>query len=156
MWDRWRLGPRQIRLVFLAVMILLASMLGCVAWLLLEQDRQLAAQRLGERRDAAADLAVASLEKRISSIEQEIGRILTDKNAKLAFPSGGAAFVQLQPGSIRSWPDNALIYYPILPESPEAPDFPFAAADTLEFQAHDYAGAVAALHELALLNDTRI
>jgi Family of unknown function (DUF6152) len=64
MWDNWWVGSRQIRFVFLGVMTLLASVLGCVAWWLIEQDRQLAAQRLGERRDAAADLAVAALETR--------------------------------------------------------------------------------------------
>ena len=37
-------APRQLRLVFLAVMILLATTLGCVAWWLLKQDRQLATQ----------------------------------------------------------------------------------------------------------------
>src|SRR5262245_13045674 len=131
MSQRWRLGPRQIRLVFLAVMILLGSMLGCVAWLLIVQNRPLADERLGLWGDAAADLAVATLEKRISGIEQEIGRVLANKNAEPAAPAGGAAFVQFRPGSIRSWPDDALIYYPVLPESTEASDFPFAAADTL-------------------------
>lgn len=156
MWDKGWFGPRQIRLVFPAVMILLASMLGSVAWLLLEQDLQLAAQRLGERRDAAADLAVAALEKRLSGIEQELTRMLADRGARPAIPASGTVFVQFLPDSIRSWPDDGLVYYPIAQEATEVSDARFAAADALEFQKRDYAGAIAALREPALSNDPRI
>src|SRR6202008_1288444 len=82
-------GPRQLRLVFLAVMILLATTLGCVAWWLLEQDQQLSAQRLGVRQDSAADLAVAAIEERLSGIEQDLGRLLADERARIAAPGKG-------------------------------------------------------------------
>src|SRR6185295_11377698 len=113
MWHKW---------VFPAVMILLAATLGCVAWWLLQQDQQLATQRIGERQDAAADLAVAALEKRFSGVEQELSRMIAEKGAKTVAPSTGAVLVQITPGLIRSWPDNGLVYYPIVLETPEAPD----------------------------------
>jgi signal transduction histidine kinase len=155
MWNK-QSGPRQIRFVFLAVMVLLASLLGGVAWWLLQQDRQLATQRLGERRDAGADLAIAALEKRVSGIEQELTRMLADHEAKPAGPAGGAVFVQILPNGVRSWPDDALIYYPVVAEAPEPSEAVFAAADALEFQQRDYSGAIAALREQALSNDPRI
>src|SRR5262245_60480799 len=156
MWDKPWSGARQIRWVFLAVMILLGSLLGGVAWWLLGQDRQLAAQRLGERRDAAADLAVAALERRISGIEQELTRVLADRGANPVAPAGGAVVVQLLTASIRCWPDDGLIYYPIVPETPGASDAIFAAADALEFQKRDLTGALAALREQATSTDPAI
>ena len=147
MWHKW---------VFPAVMILLAATLGCVAWWLLQQDQQLATQRIGERQDAAADLAVAALEKRFSGVEQELSRMIAEKGAKTVAPSTGAVLVQITPGLIRSWPDNGLVYYPIVLETPEAPDTLFEAADDLEFQKRDYAGAIAALGELTSSRDPKI
>jgi len=38
----WLAAPRQLWLVFLAVMLLLTSTLGCLGWSLLAQERQLA------------------------------------------------------------------------------------------------------------------
>src|SRR5579862_7631248 len=66
----------RLRLALLGVMLLLAGTLGWLAWRLLQQDQQLAAQRLTEQRDAAADVVVALLEKRLSEIQQDLDRIL--------------------------------------------------------------------------------
>ena len=156
MWDKWGRGPRQLRLVFLAVMILLASTLGCVAWWLLEQDQQLSTQRLGQRQDAAADLAVVALEKRLSGIEQELDRLLAEGGAKTVTPATNTIFVQFQPRSIRSWPDNGLVYSPLVGEIREASDALFAVADELEFQKRNYSGALATLREPAASSDPKI
>lgn len=63
-------GPRQLRLVFMATMAVLSVTLGWLGWKLLQQDEQLESQRRTERREAAADLAVAGLEKRISLLRR--------------------------------------------------------------------------------------
>jgi hypothetical protein len=75
MSGEWLRGPRRIRVVFFGVMLLLAATLGWLGWRLLAQDQQLAAQRLTERRDAAAALVVAAFEKRLLEIEQELDRL---------------------------------------------------------------------------------
>src|SRR5215471_306567 len=118
MWDnRWR-GPRQLRLVFLAVMILLASTFGCVAWWLLKQDQQLATQRLGERQDSAADLAVAAIKNRLSSIEQDLNRIATNAGTPVVAFSDDAVFVRFERNAIQVWPDTGLVYSPVATRAP--------------------------------------
>lgn len=149
-------GPRQLRLVFLAVMILLATTLGCVAWWLLKQDQQLSAQRLGERQGSAADLAVAALENRLSNIEQDLTRMLAAGETKIAPPANGAVFVKLQRNSVRSWPDNGLVYHPMVRETPAPSDPLFAEADEAEFQKQDYSRAIASLRRLADSKDPAV
>ena len=76
MSGEWFRAPRQLRFVFVGTMLLLSCTLGWLGWRLLQQDQQLATQRLAERRETAADLAVAALEKRLSGVEQDLGSIL--------------------------------------------------------------------------------
>jgi signal transduction histidine kinase len=156
MWNRSSRRPHQLRIVFLAVMILLASTLGCVAWWLLDQDRQLATQRLGERLDTAADLTVATLEKRLSDIDQTLDRMLSDRAEKPAPPPAGSLLVQFLPGSIRVWPDDGLAYYPVVAEMSEASDSLFAVADEMEFQNRDYSKAIAALREFTASSEPKV
>src|SRR5215831_8329163 len=70
----WLNSPRKLRAVFIAIMLLLGSSLGLLAWRMLLQDDLLASQRLAEQRETAADLVVAALEKRLSRLEQDLGR----------------------------------------------------------------------------------
>src|SRR5690242_5523346 len=104
-----------LRTVFLGTMLLLAATLGWLGWRLLEQDRQLAAQRLAEQRESGADLAVAALEKQIAVVEQALDR------AMVSGASSGPP----------AWPDS-LVYFPELHEATEAPAGIFEAADALE------------------------
>ena len=67
---------RRLGLIFLAVMLGLAATLGWLGWRLLAQDQQLAAQRLAEQRETAADLVVAALERRLSAVEHDLDRAL--------------------------------------------------------------------------------
>jgi signal transduction histidine kinase len=128
-----------LRIVFLSVMLLLAATLGWLGWRLLEQERQLASQRLAEQRESAADLAVAALEKQISSVERTLDRDVS-----------GA------PSSQSAWPEGSLIYLPELHEPPDAPLGIFEAADALEFTKHDYPAAIAVLRSPAGSADSQI
>src|SRR4051812_4789085 len=49
MTPKWFRGPRQLRLIFLATMLLLAGTLGWLGWRLLQQDQQLSSQQMAER-----------------------------------------------------------------------------------------------------------
>lgn len=147
-------APRQIRVVFLGVMLLLAATLGWLGWRLLQQDRQLSGQRLAERREISADLAVAGLEKRLSSVEDDLSQVLLLGEAVNAPATAeGTLLVQFQGGAIRAWPQGGLLYYPELPETPEPRAVEFAAADELEFRKQDYSAAIAALREPANATD---
>ena len=138
--------PRAFQLTFLAVMLILAAALGWLGWRLLEQDRELSAQRLAERRETAADLAAAALEKHFSAIEQDLSRILSsDETVQKILPAEGSILVDFRPTAVRAWPPERLVYYPGLPEVPEIPAEIFAASDALEFTKLDYPAAMAAL-----------
>src|SRR5438876_4630757 len=143
MSGEWFRAPRQLRFVFVGTMLLLSCTLGWLGWGLLQQDQQLATQRLAERRETAADLAVAALEKRLSGVEQDLGHILAAGEPLKTFaPVDGAVLVRFLPAAVRVWPQGRLVYYPDLPEPAAAPANLFAAADELEFKSHDYAGAI--------------
>jgi signal transduction histidine kinase len=137
-------------------MLFLSASLGWLGWRLLAQDQQLSTQRLAEQRDTAADLAVATLENRLASIEQDLSRMLLSSDGGSTPPAAGAILIQFLPGSLRTWPENGLLYYPELPEEIEARGALFGAADELEFKAHDYAGAIGALRGPAGSNDAKV
>jgi signal transduction histidine kinase len=156
MLGEWLRAPRRLRLVFLAVMLVLGGTLGWLAWRLLAQDQQLAAQQMAGQRDAAADLAVAALERQLSSVEQDLGRILADDSVTPTSLTSGAMFVRFRPGAIRTWPEHSLVYYPNIPAAIDPPAGLFTVAEDLEFKKHDYSGAVAALREPAESPDVTI
>ena len=152
MIPKWLRGPRQLRLVFLATMMLLAGTLGWLGWRLLQQDQQLSAQRMAERRETAADLAVAALDRRLAAIDQDVTRLLATGEPHQA-AGDGALFLEFRPGTIRVWPQGRLLYLPDLPPSPEPSAALFTTSDQLEFQKHDYLGAIAALRQPAASSD---
>lgn len=157
MSSEWLRAPRQLRLAFLAAMLLLSATLGWLGWRLLRQDQQLSDQRLAERSETAADVAVAALDKRLSAAEHDLSQILVAGEGAKTVPAGEAAIlVQFLPGAIRAWPQDRLVCYPELPRAPEAPAGVFAIADELEFKKQDYSGAIAALREQAGSADARI
>ncbi len=146
--DRFR-GPRQFRLLFMATMAVLSVTLAWLGWLLLQQDRRLETQRRQERREAAVDLAVAALEKRLSAVEQDLADTLTAGEPPPGrAPAGGAVVVVHQPPAFRVSPAGGLLYLPELPEPPSAPAAIFSRAEALEFQHRDHAGAIAELRRL--------
>ena len=69
----WLRTPRHLLAGFLIVTLGPASGLVWLGWKLLDQDRDLASQRLQERRERAADLAVSSLQQRLAAASPTAG-----------------------------------------------------------------------------------
>ena len=133
---------RNTAILFLGVAAVSVAALVWMGVRLVKQDRALEATQLQERREAAADRLIASLEQ-----------VLSDEESKLADlpnvdfrPSVYDVVLILagSPGSseVRVWPDNALLYYPLIPPGREAPSSLFTEAEKSEFLDHDYSRAV--------------
>ena len=99
MTAHWFRGPRQLRLIFLATMLLLAGTLGWLGWRLLQQDQQLSSQQMAERQETSADLAVTSMERELAAIDQDVARVLT--TSELLKSESEGLFVEFGRGAIR-------------------------------------------------------
>ncbi|MEW5899970.1 MAG: hypothetical protein AB1715_00740 [Acidobacteriota bacterium] len=112
---------------------------------LVKQDRALEAAQLQERREAAADRLTASLEQALSAEESQLADL---PNVDFR-PSADDVVMILAgfPGSseVRVWPDNALLYYPVISPVREPPSSLFVEAEKSEFLDHDYSRAVSIL-----------
>jgi signal transduction histidine kinase len=136
---------RAAAILFLAVA---ALSVGALVWMgvrLIEQDRALEAQQLRERREAAADRLTAALGQILLSEEER----LTDPASLDLLPSSDALAVTLSGTSsssdLRVWPDNDLLYYPVISAGREAPASLFAEAEEREFLARDFSRAIRTL-----------
>jgi signal transduction histidine kinase len=140
-------------------MLLLGGSLGWLAWGLLQRDRDLAAQRLAEKRDIAREQTVAVLEKRFAAVEQDLSRLIVSADALEELrPGDGAVFVRFTSGgaSIRTSPADGLLYYPDLMDTDEPSSDLFTVADELEFGKNDHQGSIAALRRLASSADPAV
>ncbi|MBM3755921.1 MAG: HAMP domain-containing histidine kinase [Acidobacteria bacterium] len=117
----------------------LSAVLSLLAWKLVEQDRALAVQRETERREPAADRAVAALERRLAEVERTLG--------SPACPPNGVC-VRLRGGRIEVWPPGRLLYQPGFATPPEVQSPALAAAADLEFRAADSRAAIRALQAI--------
>jgi signal transduction histidine kinase len=140
---RFRGHPsRKTSILFLSVAALSVVALVWMGIRLLQQDRALEAQQLRERREAAADRLVASLEQILLAEE----RRLTELPDRDLLPSADdAVWVVAGSSEFRIWPENTLLFYPAVPAGLEPPARLFAGAEKWEFQLRDYSRAVAEL-----------
>jgi signal transduction histidine kinase len=149
----WFRPPRHLLVLFLAVTVVSATVLGWLSWRLLEQDRALENQRIQERLDHAADLVTGALHRRLTELEEQLPAFAISPPAD--FPSGGLIVI-FQPEHIQVHPGGRLLYYPFLPPPKEAPGSNFQTGEVLEFQKQDYAGASAIFVQQARLKDPAI
>lgn len=163
-WKRWFEPPRQLVFLFLAVALLLVGVLFWSGWQLVRQDRELAAQRLLERQESVADLAVAALQKSLSQAEEQVTSLAAlplDELRRKAVSQAAAipedsALILLHGGEVEVWPERRLAFYPVVAKASEPPASLFAEAENLEFRQPDYPKAIAALRELARSPDPRV
>ncbi len=132
---------QQLRRIFIATMGALAATLAWLAWGFLKQDAQLAAHSELMRREAAANLAVATLERRLTAVEQDLDRVLTSGAVEAgSLVADGSVLVEFRAEEVRAWPPGGLAYYPIRPvqaDSPEAVATAGRAARYLEHRPFD-------------------
>jgi hypothetical protein len=141
-------APRTLRRTYLTAVLLLSGALAWLGWKIVRQDAQLAAVRLSERAENAADVAVVTLERRVTVVEQELGRILqgappTDVPQR----AQGAVLVLFAPVSYRAWPCEHLAFVPDVPgEILAAPALP--SVDAVQFRQRDYRAAISLLRPI--------
>src|SRR4030042_612204 len=119
-------------ILFLGVAAVSVAALVWMGVRLIKQDRALESQQLRERREAAADRLTASLEQVLSEEERKLADLL-----HVDFRPAEEHVVLILAGSSRSsevsiWPDNALLYYPVIYPGREASTSLYAAAEKSE------------------------
>lgn len=142
--------------MFLAIVGLLAGTLLWLGWQLSQQDRELAAQRLQERGENTADLAVAALQKSLSQAEEQLTHLATLPLSELrtqalraaALFSGDGVVVLTHGAGLDVFPEKRLLFYPDVLAGSALPAPLFAQAEMLEFRKSDYPSAIAALQDL--------
>ena len=139
--------PRTVTVTFLAVAVVSTGLLGGLAWLLVEQDRQLEQTRAHERQAQAAD------------------RFAAEVQPALAGPAAVGAVPALPPWTtVVSISDfgvsadaGALLYYPhISAERRDAPADLFAAGERFEHATGDHVAAERAYANLANAADAAV
>ena len=148
----WLSPPRRLLALFFAVTLAPAAGLVWLGWNLLEQDRQLEAQRAMERRESAAERIVGLLQQELSAFRQ----LLANPGRIDELTTEGSVVVLLDPAGLTVQPASGVLYHPIVPPEPEVPSEPFLEADKLEFQERDYARVIELLRKLARSDDAAV
>jgi signal transduction histidine kinase len=139
----------------LAIAALLGGTLLWLGWRLAAQDRQVAAQRMHEQRQNAADLAVAALQRALSQVEAQLATLATtpgpgatERATSLAGSLDDDSVVLLRgEGSLVAHPAGRLAYFPAHAPALE-PTAVFADAERLEFIQHNPTQALVVLQRL--------
>jgi two-component system phosphate regulon sensor histidine kinase PhoR len=123
--------------LLLAVVVPSALMLLWLGMVLLRQDRELLAQRLGELQQRASELALWSLERQLATADTATGA-----------EGDGLVRLRMHDGGVEATPADALLWWPGATPLPEAASAPFADAEALEFRG-DAGGALSVYTRLA-------
>ena len=136
----------------LLLSLALVSMFA-LAWLgsrLLQQDRELEAQRLQEILEVHADRTVNRLQQTLAESE----RALADPAAWAGGEEPDQAIIAVSDGKeLDVYPTGGLLFYAARPAIPEAPLEPFVSGERLEFQNRNLTEAVRAYQSLAQTSD---
>ena len=156
--------PRHLLIPFLTVLIVVAIALGGLGWYLFKQEQALETQRVQERLEDAAEVAVTTLRSRLVEVqsrlrlfsalpEEEVGPAL----GRYAQPlSEGALLAALGDNGVEAYPPGRLLFYPVLPKNQGVPAKIFAAGEALEFQQKNHARAIRFFRELARASEPAV
>jgi len=161
----WFSAPRYLLVLFLATGTLLVCALLWLGWQLARQDRDLEAQRLQERRESAAELAVVALRRSLAQAEERVAALCsaldrTDFDSQAAelaatLPTD-SVLISVRRETFAAYPANRLAFYPEVAMAPAMSQTLFASADALEFGSGNHVAALAALDRLARGSDRSI
>ncbi len=147
---------RNTAILFLSVAAVSVAVLVWTGIRLARQDRALEAQQLEERRESAADRIAASLEQVLSAEERRLADLpdvdFSPPEDDVVLILGGAS----SSSDFRVWPDNGLLYYPVLPPGREPPSRLFADAEKSEFLYHNYSRAANDLRPFTQAKDPAV
>jgi signal transduction histidine kinase len=138
--------------LFVAVAAVSVIALVWMGTRLLTQERALEAQRLEERREAAADRLVAALEQVLLA---EHRRLANPRVPNLAASDDLLVVVSSSAGT-RVLPEKAILFYPEMPASRDAPPELYSRAERLEFVEHDHTHAIAVLRSQTASKDPAV
>jgi signal transduction histidine kinase len=149
----WGSVSQRTTLLFLAMAVVAVCALIWMGLRLIQQDRVLESQQLEEKREMAADRAVASLEQLLTNEERK----LTQQGLEDLSPSTDDFIkVYWNRGEINTWPENHLLYYPFVPPGKETSSQLFQDAERAEFQDKDYNRAINLLGAFTRYKDSGV
>lgn len=146
----WRRPSKYNAVLFLGIATVSIMVLVWMGVRLLQQDRALEAQRLEEQREAAADRMIVALEKVLSEEEQKLADGPTGNFSPAA---EDYLMIIVDSGEIRVWPENTLLYYPVMSPGREASSRLYADAEKAEFLDQDYERAINTLRPFSKAKD---
>jgi signal transduction histidine kinase len=148
-------GPVRLLILFLLLSGIPLLALGWLGWRLFEQDRVLENQRLRDRLDTAANLATHELDRRLSSWDDVLRRVVRGDSSSQDLPPDSTLLVFDAHGVIRR--EGLLLpYYPIVPIISEGPAGIFDSAEIQEFREENLIKAEALYRNLAVTKDKKV
>ena len=148
----WLRPPRNLFILFLAVVALPAATLLLLGVRLLEQDRALARQRQTEILEQACDRGVRALEQNLAILTKR----LADPSWAPADIPGDSVYVVLRPDRVQATPPGRLPYYPSGQMLREPPAEPFGELESQEFRAQNLEKSLEISRKLAASPDALI
>jgi len=159
-----RFRPRNVQILVLGTMVVVAATATWLVWRLAEQDRTLQDQQIRERLESAADLVAGELRQGLSGLERRLEALdALDVDARPA--AAGRVGAQLPddvllvlagPDRLSTYPPGRAVYHPTLPEPPRLPPDTFAEGEALEFRTGQYDRAITIFRRQAASTDTLI
>ena len=135
-------------------MLVLAGALGVLAWLFIDQDAQLAAQRDLARQESSADTVAGQLLSRIAQVESHLDEMLRDdRPAGALIGASDAVALLFKTGTVTAWPRERLAYTPDLADPAPLSAGGIGRSDDLEYRRRDYARAIEAFSSAAESQD---
>jgi signal transduction histidine kinase len=149
-----RKGPsRNTVVLFLGLAALSVAALVWTGVRFLRQDRALEARQLEEKREAVTERLVAALEQALLAEERRLSDLPNGDSLPRA---DDVVWMVAGASEVRVWPDDALLFYPVVPPGREAPARMYAEAEKWEFLHRDYKRAVLDLRPLTKATDPAV
>jgi signal transduction histidine kinase len=145
MFEKQSQSSRRLLFLFAATTVVPAVSLAWLGWRMVEQDRLLETRRVQEKREQAADLAAAAMQRIIAEAEERLTTFSAAASSPVAALGDGAALVVFSDQGVLDRAGTPLPYYPALPPPSPMNSAALTAADELEFRKND---PVAALRTL--------